>query len=157
MCVCVCMFSIFLIFFIFHSIRTFLIVISRSLWHTHTHTHNTRTHAYKIALLRSNSLPSALLLLLLRCRHFASFSFLVVYVQQCKRKRGKYLSRTLLLYSNHNACVESFVIFVIVACNIKNTFCCCIFKTKKCEMVKNRKRRRHDVRAYNQCDRTQTT
>lgn len=154
MCVCVCMFSIFLIFFIFHSIRTFLIVISRSLWHTHTQ--NTRTHAYKIALLRSNSLPSALLLLL-RCRHFASFSFLVVYVQQCKRKRGNYLSRTLLLYSNHNACVESFVIFVIVACNIKNTFCCCIFKTKKCEMVKNRKRRRHDVRAYNQCDRTQTT
>lgn len=72
--------------------------LSLTLAHTHAHTHNTRTHAYKIALLRSNSLPSALLLLL-RCRHFASFYFLVVYVQQCKRKRGN-------IYHVHFCCIQ---------------------------------------------------
>lgn len=147
----VCMFSIFLIFFIFHSIRTFLIVISRSLSHTYTHTHTCiQNCAAQIKFFAVCVAAAAL----------STFRFVFLSCCVCspmqKETEEIFITYTFL-YSNHNACVESFVIIVIVACNIKDTFCCCIFKTKKCEMVKNRKRRRHDVRAYNQCDRTQTT
>lgn len=147
----VCMFSIFLIFFIFHSIRTILIVISRSLSHRHTHTHTCIQNCVAQIKFFAVCVAAAAALSTFR------FVFLSCCVCSAMQKETEEIIITYtFFYSNHNACVESFVIIVIVACNIKDTFCC-IFKTKKCEMVKNRKRRRHDVRPYNQCDRTQTT